>query len=486
MADDIGGADMVALVPDEASRAALALVDETAETLDELHLTLTYLGDDAASMPEERRLALMSAVTGAATSLRPVTARAFGHATFNPDGGAACAVYLVGESDAIDVLRSTFDGYASSQQHAPFVAHVTAAYGRAAADLSFTGPVVFDALRVAIGETSIDIPLTGPPATQEEEAVDTDSDLEVKREVSDAKREKLADQGKALPDKSYPMETIGDLANAIKAYGRCPEEKRPALRKLIVRNARRLKAMNMVPKDWPEVKSLSPATADNFTAGVLLGLAGLLEADILELKAGPPGATYPSPDPGAAKLRAYWTRGEGAAKIKWGAPGDFKRCVKHMRKFVAERAEGLCNIYHRSALGVAPGKEHKGGPLWVADAEAPGGWRADYPAWQLDLDETVPEVKAGAASYTELDDDEVMRRLDGFAAMADTVTTGEPAANGDEENDTEEVYESSIGEDIEWQLQPDGTLENPNEEEEDDADSPASLFDWMNQRQATS
>jgi 2'-5' RNA ligase len=481
MADEPSGA-MVALIPDETSRAALMLAG--GEAPGELHLTMTYLGDDAAAISEERRLAVLEAVRTAAGLVEPVTARVFGHATFNPDGHAGrepCAVYLIGEAPLLDGLRSMFDHFADGEQFAPYVPHVTAGYGRAAADLSFVGPVVFDALRVAIGETSTDIPLTGSPATEKEESVEP----EVKRAVSSAEREKLAKQGQAMPDESYPMKTIGDLANAIKAYGRCPEEKRPALRKLIVRNAQRLKAMNMVPKDWPEVKSLNSATADDFTAGVLLGLAGLLEADILELKAGPPGATYPSPDPGAAKLRAYWTRGEGAAKIKWGAPGDFKRCVKHMRKYVGARAEGLCNIYHRSALGVAPGKEHKNGPLWVADAEAPGGWRADYPAWRLDLDEAEPEVKASAASYAELDDDEVMRRLDGFAAMADTVAPGESATDG--EDDTEEVYEASIGEDIEWQLQPDGTLENPEEEgEEEDADSPASLFDWMNQRRATS
>jgi hypothetical protein len=484
MADESG---MVALVPDEASRAALALSSDDAEPPGDLHLTLTYLGDDAASMPPERRLAVLAAAKTAADLVAPVTGRIFAHATFNPDGPAdrqPCAVYLVGEAPLLDQLRTMFTDYADGEQFAPYIPHVTAGYDHAAADLSYTGPVAFDALRVAIGETSTDIALTGtPPAAQGEEQT-VESEIEVKRAVSTDKRRELAKRGMAMPDESYPMETIGDLANAIKAYGRCPEEKRPALRKLIVRNARRLKAMNMVPKDWPETKSLDPSTADDFTAGVLLGLAGLLEADILELKAGPPGATYPSPDPGAAKLRAYWTRGEGAAKIRWGAPGDFKRCVKHMRKFVGVRAEGLCNIYHRSALGVAPGKEHKHGPLWVPDTEAPGGWRADYPAWQLDLPDEAPEVKA-RTNYADLDDDEVLRRLDGYAAMSDAVepVAGQDGADDDEE-DPEEIYADSVDTDIDWQLQPDGTLLDPagesDEDEEDlDDDSPASLFDWM-------
>ncbi|WP_431935815.1 hypothetical protein [Micromonospora sp. RP3T] len=57
------------------------------------------------------------------------------------------------------------------------------------------------------------------------------------------------------------------------------------------------------------------------------------------------------------KLRAYWTHGEGAAKIRWGTGGDFKRCVRHLRKYVAD-PEGLCNTYHQGALGAPPGKGH--------------------------------------------------------------------------------------------------------------------------------
>lgn len=66
----------------------------------------------------------------------------------------------------------------------------------------------------------------------------------------------------------------------------------------------------------------------------------------------------PSPKKGARTLRRYWTRGKGAAKIVWGTPGDFKRCVRHLRKYVGTGAEGLCNVYHTSAVGAPPGKGH--------------------------------------------------------------------------------------------------------------------------------
>jgi len=61
-------------------------------------------------------------------------------------------------------------------------------------------------------------------------------------------------------------------------------------------------------------------------------------------------------DAQAHKLKAYWTHGEGALKIKWGIAGDYLRCVEHLAKYVQD-PKGLCNTYHVAALGVAPGKE---------------------------------------------------------------------------------------------------------------------------------
>lgn len=59
----------------------------------------------------------------------------------------------------------------------------------------------------------------------------------------------------------------------------------------------------------------------------------------------------------AENLTAYWTRGAGAAKIAWGVPGDFNRCVLQLRKYVRD-PEGLCNEYHQIAVGAPPGKGH--------------------------------------------------------------------------------------------------------------------------------
>lgn len=62
-------------------------------------------------------------------------------------------------------------------------------------------------------------------------------------------------------------------------------------------------------------------------------------------------------DMSGADLKAYWTVGAGARKVRWGSAGDYMRCVRHLSKYV-EDAKGLCNVYHTSATGSPPGKGH--------------------------------------------------------------------------------------------------------------------------------
>ena len=54
----------------------------------------------------------------------------------------------------------------------------------------------------------------------------------------------------------------------------------------------------------------------------------------------------------AENLRHYWTHGEGAVKIKWGTPGDWKRCVRHLSKYMGVRAKGYCQLRHKEATGM--------------------------------------------------------------------------------------------------------------------------------------
>lgn len=167
------GGGMIALVPDENSADQLAV--EGGDALDELHLTLTYLGPDAEQLDEATRTKIVNAVEKVAGTTAPIEARVFGHATFNPDAHQdrdPCAVYLIGDTDALGPLKDEFDPYASAEQHQPYYPHVTGGYDLAAADLTYTGPVTFDAVRVAMGEANIIIPLTGG----QEDGTDDDTD----------------------------------------------------------------------------------------------------------------------------------------------------------------------------------------------------------------------------------------------------------------------------------------------------------------------
>lgn len=63
------------------------------------------------------------------------------------------------------------------------------------------------------------------------------------------------------------------------------------------------------------------------------------------------------------RLRTYWTRGEGAGKIRWGQPGDFDRCRSQLRKYVSNPSHlaGTCANLHYVALGYWPNQgPHKG------------------------------------------------------------------------------------------------------------------------------
>jgi len=332
---------------------------------------------------------------------------------------------------------------------------------------------------------------TGLPAGvraphQEKSALDA-AELEYKSTYTAEQRRDMAKKGHALPDGSYPIANKADLQSAIKLRNHGKGYAKATVHKHIVKRAKALDAASALPDDMIESKSLSwDGASDAFTAGVLLGLAGLEPAHALEIKAGPPGHTFASPDPGATKLRKYWVRGEGALKIRWGTPGDFDRCVTQMTKYVGERAKGLCNIYHRSALGVAPGQEDKVGgvakkvaalagksialpgdlefksakELWISDPAGVDGWRAYAPAWEADT-ALIQEMKAFAPNAappgredqanTDADpasDDDLMSSLDSYAAMVPQLSA-------------EDAYEEGIAEDVPWALEAQGDLTDP-------------------------
>ena len=59
----------------------------------------------------------------------------------------------------------------------------------------------------------------------------------------------------------------------------------------------------------------------------------------------------------ADALRRYWTRGKGAAKIRWGTPGDWTRCVRQLSKYMGPRSKGYCQLRHKEVTGVYTGSK---------------------------------------------------------------------------------------------------------------------------------
>ena len=76
-------------------------------------------------------------------------------------------------------------------------------------------------------------------------------------DLTTAKRQQLAKQGKAMPDPDggggrFPIRNREDLLNAIRAVGRAKggEEGREKVRRYIMRRATELGLSNLIPDTW--------------------------------------------------------------------------------------------------------------------------------------------------------------------------------------------------------------------------------------------
>jgi hypothetical protein len=68
------------------------------------------------------------------------------------------------------------------------------------------------------------------------------------RDFSTEEREKLAKKGQAMPDGSYPIATVGDLRNAIQAFGRAKNAS--AVKQHIIKRAKALGKTDLLPDGW--------------------------------------------------------------------------------------------------------------------------------------------------------------------------------------------------------------------------------------------
>lgn len=75
-----------------------------------------------------------------------------------------------------------------------------------------------------------------------------------KRDYSTATRERMAREGQAMRDGSFPIANEADLRNAIQSVGRAANYE--AARRHIIRRARALGLTELLPSEWNVDKSL--------------------------------------------------------------------------------------------------------------------------------------------------------------------------------------------------------------------------------------
>jgi hypothetical protein len=440
MAEDHTGG-MIALIP--RAEDAARLVVAGGDPAEEMHLTLTYLGDDVTGWTARQKAEATAAAGYCAIDMPPIQARVFAHALFNPDsydGREPCAVYLIGDCRVLGPMRSLLAQYSAAEQHEPFIPHMTAGFGVPFTRLAYTGDVVFDRLRVAIADQVMDFPLGN---IEEIKRMVTEAETKGKMPPQFAANAKKKKSNGQADDKGGTADAginnIGDLAKAVKTYKAAKADAQAEM--------------------WPKIKAAAKKlNAPKMIAGLAAPKAKDQEKDLfdaawLELKVA-------SPDPRAAKLREYWAHDpKGRAKWKPGVPGDFNRLVRQLRKYVKNPKilKGLAANIHHLALGAWPGREGNKDVLDWLDAGA-----------VLESKQTVVEAESFLAEMRK-----VQRQLK--VAMGEDPDE-EDGADADTELDAdydgglseEEVLEQALADDVTWNLNPDGTLEDADDPDDDD------------------
>lgn len=162
----------------------------------------------------------------------------------------------------------------------------------------------------------VDAELIYPTTTAGTPVGDQQQQREDARDFSREKRKQLAQEGKALPDGSFPIVTVGDLRNAIQALGRASDKDKA--RRHIIKRARALRKTDMLPDDW-NVKAAddtdSLITDPNTTGYVTLTQPSLQDA-VLDWTDTQPGIVTaastsgepptPLPNPHIEALSVVW------------------------------------------------------------------------------------------------------------------------------------------------------------------------------------
>lgn len=164
-------------------------------------------------------------------------------------------------------------------------------------------------------------------------------------EFSPERRRELAQKGFALSDGSFPILTVSDLQNALRAFEKVNPDDKDSVRNHIRKRARALGRADLLPESWAKA-----TTRTGLSVEQLYGQFG----EIYSVTAGgiPGVADTPEDFRNVQRLKNYWAYGRGAAKIRWGTPGDLTRCHRHLNKYMPGRSWSYCNVIHKKVFGI--------------------------------------------------------------------------------------------------------------------------------------
>lgn len=114
-----------------------------------------------------------------------------------------------------------------------------------------------------------------------------------KKDYTDRQRKNMADAGESLADGSYPIRTVGDLKNAIQAFGRAKDK--AATKQHIISRAKAMGKENLIPEGWDkgadaEVEKMSHDPDD--LAAVRQSIINLIKAELDEMADGEDNEVY--------------------------------------------------------------------------------------------------------------------------------------------------------------------------------------------------
>lgn len=408
---DVTSALAAAAGPHDGIAVVAKLADPAAHVVDgglpadELHVTLGYFGHTD-EVPASLRDTLSNWIGHQSLSAE---ARVGGVARMGDDDPQATALLL--ESPELAALRRSLEGVASPDAtHPHFTPHMTLGYG---VDPPSSAPrsVMLDGVELWWGGDRVgtQVPTTSPTSSSPVDEVTAAISEEPwsKWSASDYSIEQWRraclitmpggdPQSKAtykLPVRTPTgaVNRAGVHAAAAALAGARGGVDAPADQKAKAKRA--LRGLYSQLKEEPPDSLKADANEET----VVLGWAP---------STSPPG-THDAPgwitNPrDTQRLRTYWTKGKGRAKIGWGAPGDFNRCRRQLAKYIHNKSylDGTCANLHYVALGFWPNQgPHKGkhGSHGLLHADA-------GPIDDLDLS-MLDAVTAAFDAAAELEDD---------------------------------------------------------------------------------